>query len=253
MASATSFAARAEVAAAIAAAALADDDDDAPLLPRAVAPRVLTTSTAAASAVVAPASSRTAVADRSAGGASRQGAAKKHWCVTVKQIAPDPASGELGNLAGFKQDPLVHAYLIVGDETGAGGYKHWQCFVQYHNKVRMTAVKKFFGPTAHCESMLGTPQQVFKFHRMLRDEPPAAFRVRVNAEFQACLEGYLNQPVYGNARAMRVNAPSLSIDTLATMVIDDDTPCHSPSVSETQHQDTPRPRKRSRWDRPDLH
>lgn len=47
--------------------------------------------------------------------------------------------------------PKSVAWVKGQRERGAGGYEHWQLIVAFRTKVRLVAVKKVFGPTAHCE------------------------------------------------------------------------------------------------------
>jgi hypothetical protein len=51
-------------------------------------------------------------------------------------------------------------YLVVGDETCPDtGRAHWQCYIQFHKKLRMNQVKQIFGNTVHLEGMRGTPKE----------------------------------------------------------------------------------------------
>lgn len=81
-----------------------------------------------------------------------RGYQSKNWCFTsypAKEANP-----------GLAFDDRVHRYLIVGQETcPATGTPHWQCFVQFHKKVRYTSVKALFGNSVHCEPTRGTPEQ----------------------------------------------------------------------------------------------
>lgn len=81
-----------------------------------------------------------------------RGYQSKNWCFTSYP-------SKEGN-PGLAYDDLYHRYLIVGQEIcPATGTPHWQCFVQFHKKVRYTAVKRFFGNSIHCEPTKGSPLQ----------------------------------------------------------------------------------------------
>lgn len=81
-----------------------------------------------------------------------RGYQSKNWCFTSY---PSKESNP-----GLSFDDMFHRYLIVGQEIcPATGTPHWQCFVQFHKKVRYTAVKRFFGNSVHCEPTRGTPAQ----------------------------------------------------------------------------------------------
>ena len=72
----------------------------------------------------------------------------KHWCFTLN----NPGEEEV------PEWPVDVEYYVIGIETGASGTPHWQGYVCFAKKLRLTALKKLM-PRAHWEVMRGTPQQ----------------------------------------------------------------------------------------------
>jgi len=63
----------------------------------------------------------------------------KYWILTI------PAYG-------FTPYPVPNTKWIRGQlERGDGGYLHWQIYVEFERKVRLSQVKLLFTDQAHCE------------------------------------------------------------------------------------------------------
>lgn len=73
----------------------------------------------------------------------------RYWCLTINN--PDNDYVVLFN-------ELLMEYVVYQYEIGESGTKHIQMFLIMKKVVRMSGIKKLF-PTAHIESMKGTPSQ----------------------------------------------------------------------------------------------
>ncbi len=72
----------------------------------------------------------------------------KHWCYTLNNPTDDDSS---------PNDDIME-YHVCGMETGEDGTDHYQGYICFKNRMRMTQVKKMM-PRAHLEVMRGTPQE----------------------------------------------------------------------------------------------
>lgn len=76
--------------------------------------------------------------------------AVRHWCFTSFADA-DPIDA---------WDPATMNYLVRGKETCPDtGRAHWQCYVNFKTKIRLSNVKTIFGATVHAEQCRGNPEQ----------------------------------------------------------------------------------------------
>ncbi len=72
----------------------------------------------------------------------------KHWCYTLN----NPLDSERA------PDENLWTYHVCGMETGENGTPHYQGYIAFKNRQRLTAVKKLL-PRAHWEIMKGTSQE----------------------------------------------------------------------------------------------
>lgn len=73
----------------------------------------------------------------------------RHWCFTLN----NPTVSKEEYLQGTPYD-----YLVIGDEIGENGTPHLQGYVVWHEKQRLSALKKY-GATTHWEIARATPVQ----------------------------------------------------------------------------------------------
>ncbi len=69
----------------------------------------------------------------------------KHWCYTINNPRDDERAPNAD----------MFTYHVCGMETGDDGTPHYQGYIAFKNRQRLTAVKKLF-PRAHLEIMRGT-------------------------------------------------------------------------------------------------
>lgn len=83
-------------------------------------------------------------------------APRKNYCLTIyPDHEADPRT---------KWDPDRMTYLVVGNETCPETNRaHYQCYVQYIKKVRMTTVKEDFGRTVHVEASRGSDEDNYNY------------------------------------------------------------------------------------------
>lgn len=76
----------------------------------------------------------------------------KHWCFTLNNptLFPDEVIEAFGG---------TYAYLIFQLEQGAQGTPHYQGYVYFEKKQRLSALTPVFGNQAHWEICRGTPTQ----------------------------------------------------------------------------------------------
>lgn len=81
----------------------------------------------------------------------QQGRLSKHWCFTINNP---------------NESDIVHSdkflYVVYGNEVGDEGTPHLQGYVCYHNRQRLSAVKKMF-PRAHLEIKQGTVKEAIDY------------------------------------------------------------------------------------------
>ncbi len=75
----------------------------------------------------------------------------KHWCFTINNPTPTDAVWT-----------QAMDYMIIGDEVGLSGTPHYQGYVVFKKRKRITTVKAIL-PNAHLEIMEGTPQQASNY------------------------------------------------------------------------------------------
>lgn len=75
----------------------------------------------------------------------------KHWCFTV----------DTANDAKIAYDEAAMSYLVYQIEEGKqeGRYRHFQGYVAYRIKVRLSTLQRDFGMHAHYEVARGTPEE----------------------------------------------------------------------------------------------
>lgn len=75
----------------------------------------------------------------------------KHWCFTV----------DTANDAKIAYDEAAMSYLVYQIEEGKqeGRYRHFQGYVAYRIKVRLSTLQRDFGMHAHYEVARGSPQE----------------------------------------------------------------------------------------------
>lgn len=74
----------------------------------------------------------------------------KHWCFTLFSDITDPID---------EWDPDTMVYLVRGCETcPETGRPHYQCYVNFKNKLRLNQVRAIFG-SVHAEQCRGSPEQ----------------------------------------------------------------------------------------------
>ncbi len=78
----------------------------------------------------------------------------KHWCFTINNPTDDD------KLTAEQREEIE--YLIVNREVGEEGTPHWQGYVVFLNRKRLTTVKKFF-PRAHLEIKRGTVAEAIHY------------------------------------------------------------------------------------------
>lgn len=84
------------------------------------------------------------------------GGRAKYWCLTLNN--PTLVEGQVWIDLGRSGNPLVR-YFVFQEEEGDAGTVHYQGYVQFLTRKRMTAVKRLFGVRVHCERSRGTPEQ----------------------------------------------------------------------------------------------
>lgn len=75
----------------------------------------------------------------------------KRWCFTLNNPKEDDSI-----------DTALTTYMIVGDEVGESGTRHFQGYVEFIKQTRLTALKKLL-PAAHWEKSKGSPYSNFKY------------------------------------------------------------------------------------------
>ncbi len=77
----------------------------------------------------------------------------KHWCLTINNAVI--------NFDNYYNDQSM-SYLILGREVGANGTQHFQGYVVFAVRKRLSAAKKIF-PRAHLEIKRGTSEQAIVY------------------------------------------------------------------------------------------
>jgi hypothetical protein len=76
----------------------------------------------------------------------------KDWCLTIQETSSEPIFNE-----------LTMSYMVFQLEIAPTTNKeHYQCFIQFIKKIRLTGVKKIF-PSAHIEPRRGTSTQAAEY------------------------------------------------------------------------------------------
>lgn len=81
----------------------------------------------------------------------KQARQSKHWVFTINNPT-DEDYPRTDNIA----------YMVFGREVGPGGTRHWQGYVCFKNRKRLSAVKKIF-PRAHLEIKGGTIREAIDY------------------------------------------------------------------------------------------
>jgi hypothetical protein len=81
---------------------------------------------------------------------------KRDWCFTLNNPTPE----ELDHLWN-DPEPEVE-YMVIGDEVGASGTRHFQGYVELVKKVRWATLKAWI-PRAHWEARRGTSDQASRY------------------------------------------------------------------------------------------
>ena len=131
-------------------------------------------------------------------------APRKNWCFTGwPDHMDDP---------GVFYDEAKMTYLLIGYETcPESGKDHFQCFVQFKNKIRFNGVKAIFGNEIHLEACKGSPEQNITY----------------------CKKGgtyneYGNQQLQGARNDLKLAAEAAKTMTFEELMEDDD---HGPVVA----------------------
>lgn len=84
-----------------------------------------------------------------------RGPYKTNWMMTINNYGPDDELAFRTNLALFQ-------FACYGKEVSRKGTPHLQCFVQFHKKVRLTAIRRIW-PRARAKTTKGTPYQNMRY------------------------------------------------------------------------------------------
>jgi hypothetical protein len=79
----------------------------------------------------------------------------KHWCLTLNNYSQDDE--ELWQAVGTEGGDV--SYLIFGKEVGENGTPHFQGYVSFKTRRRLSYVKDLFGDRLHAEPAKGSPTQ----------------------------------------------------------------------------------------------
>lgn len=75
----------------------------------------------------------------------------KHWCITIN----NPSIAERSMFENIKE---LTTYYIYGEEIGASGTEHLQCYIAFTKQTTLATLKRYW-PRAHFEIARGTPAQ----------------------------------------------------------------------------------------------
>lgn len=78
----------------------------------------------------------------------------KNWCFTLN----NPTNEETEHLLSLEDNALVK-YIVYQLEAGVVGTSHFQGYVQFSKRVRLSQVKAAISARSHVERAMGTPQQ----------------------------------------------------------------------------------------------
>lgn len=78
----------------------------------------------------------------------------KNWCFTLN----NPTNEETERLILIKENAAI-TYAVFQLEKGVAGTVHFQGYLQFKSRVRLSQVKAAISPRAHIERAIGTPQQ----------------------------------------------------------------------------------------------
>lgn len=82
----------------------------------------------------------------------------KAWVFTLN----NPTEEETQFLSSLSDDEkrIEHGiqYVIYGEEVGESGTRHYQGYIEFLKRIRLTGCRKIF-PRAHWETRRGTPLQ----------------------------------------------------------------------------------------------
>lgn len=78
---------------------------------------------------------------------------KRDYCFTIN----NPTDADVANLADLEKSTSLR-YLIIGEEVGEEGTRHYQGYVYFHNAIAFSGLKRYL-PRAHIEPCMGTPEQ----------------------------------------------------------------------------------------------
>lgn len=75
----------------------------------------------------------------------------KHWCITIN----NPSVADRSMFENIKE---LTIYYIYGEEIGASGTEHLQCYIAFTKQTTLATLKRYW-PRAHFEIARGTPAQ----------------------------------------------------------------------------------------------
>lgn len=134
----------------------------------------------------------------------------RHWVFTLNNPGPIPRDSVV--------DVALVDYIVVGSEVGESGTPHYQGYVAFKDRKRLTQVRAIC-PSAHWEVTRGTPKQASDYCKKDGDyyehgELPAAQHVNGAAKRKAQY-----QEAYELAKQQRVTEidPELQIKHLTTL------------------------------------
>nr|QKV51179.1 putative replication associated protein [Crucivirus sp.] len=78
----------------------------------------------------------------------------RNWCFTLNNYTPEEYE---------EAKSITCSYIIIGKEVGANGTPHLQCYIEFTNAVRGSAIRKRFNERAHWEVRKGTSKQASEY------------------------------------------------------------------------------------------
>lgn len=79
----------------------------------------------------------------------------KYWCFTLNNPVIGVDADSISRLVAEG----IAAYVVIGHERGEGGTPHFQGYVEFVNRKRLTQAKLLIGTRAHLERRRGTAEE----------------------------------------------------------------------------------------------
>lgn len=79
----------------------------------------------------------------------------KHWCITINNYVDE-------DKRQFENSSVDTDYFVYGEEVGASGNRHLQCYIAFHAAKRLGYLKQRW-PRGHFEIMRGKPEQAAEY------------------------------------------------------------------------------------------